>query len=56
MQEILTAVTYLVAWLICERVIEIENGLLKLIISLAAAVGVYILMALKERREKKGDD
>lgn len=55
MQEILTAVTYLVAWLICEHVIKIENGLLKLILSLAAAVGVYILMALKDRKDKEQD-
>lgn len=48
MQEILTAVTYLVSWLICERVIGIENGLVNLLISLGAAVGVYLLMAFKE--------
>lgn len=56
MQEILTAVTYLVAWLICERVINIENGLLKLIISLVAAIGVYVLMALRDRKEKGEDE
>jgi hypothetical protein len=53
MQEILTAVTYLVVWLICEWVIKIESGLTKLTISLGAAVGVYVLMAVKEYREKK---
>lgn len=53
MQEILTAVTYIVAWLACDKVIGIESGLIKLFISLGAAVGVYILMALKESREKK---
>ena len=52
MQEVLTAVTYLVVWLICEKVIGIESGLTKLLISLGAAVGVYILMAVKEHREK----
>jgi uncharacterized membrane protein len=58
MQEILTAVTYLVVWLICERIFEIESGLTKLIISLGAAVGVYVLIAIKEYREKraKGTD
>jgi hypothetical protein len=58
MQEILTAVTYLVVWLICQRVLGIEDGLINLIISLAAAVGVYILMAVKEYRDKKkkGED
>ncbi|HNY73108.1 MAG TPA: hypothetical protein PLU95_02665 [Syntrophales bacterium] len=53
MQEILTAVTYLVVWLICQRVIGIESGLVNLIISLSAAVGVYVLMAVKEHNEKK---
>jgi len=58
MQEILTAVTYLVVWLICQRVVGIESGLVNLIISLSAAVGVYILMAVKEYRDKKkkGED
>jgi len=53
MQEILTAVTYLVAWLACEKVFKIESGLIKLIISLGAAVGVYALIAVKEHRDKK---
>lgn len=53
MQEILTAVTYLVVWLICQRVIGIESGLVNLIISLGAAVGVYVLMAVKEHKDKK---
>ncbi|MDI9570866.1 MAG: hypothetical protein QM278_09110 [Pseudomonadota bacterium] len=53
MQEILTAVTYLAVWLICQRVIGIESGLVNLIISLSAAVGVYVLMAVKEHKEKK---
>jgi len=58
MQEILTAVTYLVAWLACEKVFHIESGLTKLIISLGAAVGVYVLIAVKESRNKtrKGRD
>ncbi len=58
MQEILTAVTYLVAWLACEKVFHIESGLVKLLVSLGAAVGVYVLIAVKERREKrkKGED
>jgi len=53
MQEILTAVTYLVTWLICERVVGIESGLINLIISLGAAIGVYILIAVKEYRNHK---
>ncbi|MDO9527565.1 MAG: hypothetical protein Q7J27_00215 [Syntrophales bacterium] len=51
-QEVLTAVTYLVVWLICDKIIGIESGLTKLLISLGAAVGVYILMAVKKHKEK----
>ncbi len=53
MQEILTAATYLVVWLICARVIEIESGLTKLLISLGAAIGVYIVIGVKEYRDRK---
>lgn len=53
MQEILTAVTYLVVWLICERVFQVESGLIKLLISLGCAVGVYVAIAVKDYREKK---
>lgn len=57
MQEILTAVTYLVVWLICERVIGIESGLFNLIISLTAAVSVYVLIAVRDsRRQKENKD
>lgn len=56
MQEILTAVTYLVVWLICEQVIGIKSGLVNLIISLGAAVGVYILMAVKGDEGKKTNE
>ncbi|MDX9822787.1 MAG: hypothetical protein RBT20_12690 [Syntrophales bacterium] len=53
MQELLTAVTYLVVWLICEWVIGIESGLIKLILSLAAAVLIYVWIAVWDHREKK---
>jgi len=53
MQEILTAATYLVVWLLCEQVLEIESGLIKLIISLGAAVSVYVLIAVRDYRAKK---
>jgi hypothetical protein len=56
MQEILTGVTYLVVWLICERVLQIESGLTKLLISLGCAVGVYVAIAIKDYREKKKQD
>lgn len=52
MQEVLTAVTYLVVWLVCGKVIGIESGLTKLLISIGAAVGVYVLMAVKGRKAK----
>ena len=52
MQEILTAVTYIVAWLACDKVIGIESGLIKLVISLAAAIGIYIFIAVKDHKAK----
>ena len=55
MQEILTAVTYLVVWLACEKVFNIESGLWKLVISLSAAVGIYVLIAIKDKRKKSAD-
>lgn len=55
MQEVLTAVTYLVVWLICEKVLSIESGLAKLLISLTAAIAVYVVLAVKDHMEKKED-
>jgi hypothetical protein len=57
MQEILTAVTYLVVWLICQRIIGIESGLTTLLISLAAAFSVYALYAVLDyqRKKRKGE-
>ena len=49
MQEVLTFVAYLVAWLVCEWVIGIESGLTKLLLSLGFAVAVYLLLALRGR-------
>jgi len=56
MQEILTVITYLVVWLICKEVVKIESGLVTLIISLGAAVGIYILSAVRWRENKKKYD
>jgi len=56
MQEILTGVTYLVVWLICERVLQIETGLTNLLISLGWAGGVYDIIANNDYREKKKQD
>jgi hypothetical protein len=56
MQELLTAVTYLVVWLICWRVVGIESGLTKLIISLGAAIFVFVLLAYRDHQQKKRGD
>lgn len=53
MPELLTAATYLVVWLICWRVIGIESGLTKLILSLAAAIFVFVLLSVREHQRKK---
>ena len=56
MQELLTAVTYPIVWLICSYVLKIESGLIKLLISLTAAVLVYILIGIKlSHKEGKKD-
>lgn len=55
MQELLTAATYLIVWLVCWRVIGIESGLLKLIISLGAAISVFVLLAVRDTQRKKRD-
>jgi zinc transporter ZupT len=56
MQEILTAVTYPIVWLICSYVLKIESGLAKLLISLTAAVLVYVLLGImRSSEENKGD-
>lgn len=56
MQEILTAVTYLIVWFFCERVLGIESGLVNLIISLGVAVAVYVIIAVRASRKKTGSD
>ena len=56
MQEILTAVTYPIVWLICSYVLKIESGLAKLLISLTAAILVYVLIGImRSSKENKGD-
>lgn len=47
MQELLTAITYPVVWLICSYGLSIESGLAKLLISLTAAIFVYVLIGIK---------
>ncbi len=60
MQEILTAVTYPIVWLICSYVLKIESGLAKLLISLTASILVYVLIGImrssKENKLDKEDE
>jgi uncharacterized membrane protein YhdT len=56
MQEILTAVTYLLAWLICSYLLKIDDGLAKLLISLTAAVLVYVLIGIKQSQKENKKD
>jgi hypothetical protein len=56
MQEILTAVTYPIVWLVCSYILKIESGLAKLLISLTAAILVYVLIGIKlSHRENEKD-
>jgi hypothetical protein len=60
MQEFFTAITYPIVWLICSHFLKIESGLAKLLISLTAAILVYVLIGIKrsqnENDEKNEDD
>lgn len=58
MQEILTAVTYPIVWLICTYLLKIDSGLAKLLISLTAAVLVYVLIGMKrsQKENKENED
>lgn len=56
MQELLTVITYPVVWLICSYLLKIESGLAKLLISLTAAILVYVLVGIKlSQKEQKKD-
>lgn len=56
MQELLTAITYPIVWLICSYLLNIESGLAKLLISLTAAILVYVLIGIKiSKRENEKD-
>ena len=57
MQELLTAVTYPLGWLVCSYVLKIESCLAKLLISLTAAILVYVLIGIKlSKKENKKDN
>jgi hypothetical protein len=52
MQELLTAVTYPIVWIICAYLLKIESGLAKLLISLTAAILVYVLIGIKRAQKE----
>lgn len=56
MQELLTAITYPVVWLICSYLLKIESGLAKLLISLTAAILVYVLVGIKLSQKENKED
>jgi len=59
MQELLTVITYPVVWLICSYLLKIESGLAKLLISLTAAILVYVLIGIwqaKKENQKENKD
>jgi zinc transporter ZupT len=56
MQELLTAVTYPIVWLICSYILKIESGLPKLLISLTAAILVYVLIGIKQSQKENIKD
>jgi zinc transporter ZupT len=56
MQELLTAVTYPIVWLVCSYILKIESGLAKLLISLTAAVLVYVLIGIKQSQKENEKD
>ena len=56
MQEILTAVTYPIVWLICTYVLKIDSGLAKLLISLTAAILVYVLIGIRQSKNEEKED
>jgi hypothetical protein len=56
MQELFTAITYPVVWLICSYVLKIESGLAKLLISLTAAILVYVLIGMKLSDKENKED
>ena len=55
MQELLTAVTYPIVWVICAYLLKIESGLAKLLISLTAAILVYVLIGIRNSNKEKSE-
>ncbi|MEI6609861.1 MAG: hypothetical protein WCO53_08965 [Deltaproteobacteria bacterium] len=52
----MTAVTYPIVWLVCSYILKIESGLAKLLISLTAAVLVYVLIGIKQSQKENEKD
>lgn len=56
MQELFTVIAYPVVWLICSYVLKIESGLAKLLISLTAAILVYVLIGIMRSHKENHKD
>lgn len=56
MQELLTAITYPIVWIICAYLLKIESGLAKLLISLTAAILVYVLLGIMHANKEKNKE
>ncbi len=56
MREILSVATYLLVWFACQRVLCIQSGLTKLIISLSAAILVYVIVVLMDRVQNNKEE
>jgi len=56
MQELLTAITYPIVWVICAYLLKIESGLAKLMISLTAAILVYVLVGIRRSKKEKNKE
>jgi hypothetical protein len=57
MQEIFTIIAYPVVWLVCTYLFKIESGLAKLLISLTAAILIYVLIGIKQsKKDDQKDD
>ena len=56
MQGLITIVTYFIVWLVCRNVLNIESRLVKLLISLTAAILVYVLIGIKLSQKENEKD
>ncbi|OPL16398.1 MAG: hypothetical protein AVO39_05970 [delta proteobacterium MLS_D] len=56
MREVLSLATYLVVWFLCDLVIGFESGFVSLMISLGAAIGIFFLIAAKDKSINDDDD